>query len=79
MHVVALGPVLVVPSAQGAQPRSVASVGGVWTNCPLGQSIHGVQAIAFTVVVKPVSQCMHALSVVESPIMERNEPGEHIL
>ena len=79
MHIVAFGPVLVVPSAHGVQPRSVVSVGGAVTNCPLGQSVHGVHAVALTVVVKPVSQCVQALSVVEPPIIERKEPGEQAL
>jgi hypothetical protein len=79
MHIIAFGPVLVVPSAQGVQPRSVVSVGGAVTNCPLGQSVHGVHALALTVAVKPVTHGAHALSVVEPPIMERKEPGEQTL
>jgi hypothetical protein len=79
MHIVALGPVLVVPSAQGMQPRSIVSVGTAVTNCPLGQSVQGVHAMALTVVVKPVLQCTHDASVVELPIMERKEPGEQAL
>jgi hypothetical protein len=51
-----LGPVLVVPSGHGEQPRSVVSVGGVETNWLSVQSVHGVHAPAFVVVLNPVSQ-----------------------
>ncbi len=45
MHIVAFGPVLVVPMGQAMQVRSVVLVGGSATICPLGQSVHGVQVV----------------------------------
>jgi hypothetical protein len=79
MHMVALGPVLVVPSGHMVQLRSVVSVfvGGTETICPLGQSVHGVQAVASTLFVKPLSQCLHVASIVELPVIETKNPGEH--
>jgi len=77
MHMVAFGPVLVVPLAHAVQPRSVVFVGWDETYCPLGQSVHGVHAVALTVFVKPALQGVHLLSVEELPIVERKEPGEH--
>lgn len=71
MHMVAFGPVLVMPSGHGEQPRSVVSVGAAETNWPLGQSIHAVHELALTVVVKPLVQCVQVLSVVGSPIIDR--------
>jgi hypothetical protein len=71
MHISALGPTLVMPSGQGMHPRFVVSVGAAETNSPLGQSVHGVHALALLVVLKPVSQCVHTLSLVELPIIDR--------
>ena len=72
MHVVALGPVLVVPMGQSMQVRSVVFVGGSATIWPLGQSVQVVQAEALTVFEKvPVSQALQALSIVELPIVAR--------
>ena len=78
MHIAALGPVLVVPDGQGEHPRSAVSLGGAETNWSFTQSVQGVHSAALVVVLKPVAQCVQTLSVVELPIIDRNEPGEHM-
>ena len=56
IHIIAFGPVLVVPCGHGEQPRSAVSVGGVETNWLSVQLVHGVHELALVVVLNPVSQ-----------------------
>jgi hypothetical protein len=77
MHMAAFGPVLALPAGQGEHPRSAVSLGGVETYWPSTQSIQGVHEAALATALKPLSQCEQTSSVVEVPIMDTNEPGEH--
>jgi hypothetical protein len=75
MHIVAFGPVLVVPSGHAMQPRSVVLVGIADTICPLGQSLHGVQAVEPMTFVKLMVHGVHMLAL---GVFEK-EPGSQAL
>jgi hypothetical protein len=74
MHMVAFGPVLVVPAGHAIQPRSAVADGCEVTICPLGQSVHGVQAVAPVVFAK--EPLLHGVQAV-APIMFAKEPLLH--